>query len=191
MHTASPFPSFMTTALTFAQFPEEMETLLWLAALWGGVWVLRPLATFLHELGHALPALVFTKGEVKVRVGDSFEKSLLRIGRLGCAFALRRSSIGFTSYDRASLGKGALVIVILGGPLASGLACGLGSWAILLVTEQTWTRIVAAAFLCANGILFLRSAIPVTLKPTKQFPEGPPSDGLDLWRTLRGKVKGN
>ncbi len=191
MHPASPFPSFMTAALSFAQFPEEMETLLWFAALWGGVWMLRPVATFLHELGHALPALVFTKGEVKVRVGDSFQKSLLRIGRLGWAFALRRSSIGFTSYDRASLGKGALAIVILGGPLASGLACGLGSWAILHETEQTWIRIVAAAFLCANGILFLRSTIPVTLRPTEQFPEGPPSDGLDLWRTLRGKVKGN
>ncbi|SVD27190.1 uncharacterized protein METZ01_LOCUS380044, partial [marine metagenome] len=49
-------------------------------------------------------------------------------------------------------------------------ACGLGSWALLNGTEQTWTRIVVAAFLCANGILFLRSAIPVTLRPTEQFP---------------------
>jgi hypothetical protein len=54
------------------------------------------------------------------------------------------------------------------------------------MTDPIWWRISSAAFLCANGIMFLRSAIPVTLRPTEQFPEGPPSDGLDLWQTLRG-----
>ena len=177
----------MIAVFPLAQFHADMETILWLTALWAFIWALRPVATFVHELGHALPALIFTKGKVEIRVGDSFGKSLLCFGRLGWAFALRGSWSGFTNYDRSSLGKGALAFVILGGPLASGLACGLGTWAIFHETEHLWPRIASTAFLCANGILLLRSTIPVTLQPTEQFPEGPPSDGLDLWRTMRQK----
>ncbi len=175
----------MAITLPLAQFPIESKTLLWFAVLWMCVWILRPIATLLHELGHALPALVFTKDKVEVRIGHSFEKPLNRFGRLGWAFALRGSSTGFTGYDRSSLSRPALVFVIVGGPLASGLAFALGIWTVFQQTEYFLLRIIFAAFLCANGILFLRSVIPITLRPTQQFPKGPPSDGLDLLRTLK------
>ena len=71
MSSASPFLNTMTTTLSSVEFPAGAEALPWLAALWVGVWVLRPIATFIHELGHALPALAFTKAEVEVRIGDS------------------------------------------------------------------------------------------------------------------------
>ena len=185
MRSASPFLNTMTMSLSSVEFPAGAEALPWLAALWLGVWVLRPIATFIHELGHALPALSFTKAEVEVRIGESFAKPLMALGRFGFAWSFRSSFSGFTGYQRETLGKGALSGIILGGPIASGLACGLGGLGTLSASDPIW-RISAAAFLCANGIVFLRSAIPVTLRPTEQFPDGPPSDGLDLWKTLRG-----
>jgi hypothetical protein len=185
MRSASPFLNTMTMSLSSVEFPAGAEALPWLAALWLGVWVLRPIATFIHELGHALPALAFTKAEVEVRIGESFAKPLMALGRFGFAWSFRSSFSGFTGYQRETLGKGALSGIILGGPIASGLACGLGGLGTLSASDPIW-RISAAAFLCANGIVFLRSAIPVTLRPTEQFPDGPPSDGLDLWKTLRG-----
>ena len=186
MRSASPFLNTMTMSLSSVEFPAGAEALPWLAALWAGVWVLRPIATFIHELGHALPALAFTKAEVEVRIGESFAKSLTVLGRFEFAWSFRSSFTGFTGYERSNLGKVPLSAIILGGPIASGLACGLGGLGTLSTTDPIWWRISAAAFLCANGIVFLRSAIPVTLRPTEQFPDGPPSDGLDLWKTLRG-----
>ena len=166
--------------------PAGAEALPWLVALWAGVWLLRPIATVIHELGHTLPALALTEEEVELRIGESFTKPLASFGRLGFAWSFRSSFTGFTGYERERLSKMALSLVILGGPIASGLAFALGVWGTLSTTNPIWWRISTAAFLCANGIVFLRSAIPVTLRPTKQFPDGPPSDGLDLWRTLRG-----
>ena len=186
MRSASPFLNQMTTTLSSMDLPAGAEALPWLAALWAGVWLLRPVATVIHELGHALPALTLTKEEVELRIGESFGKPLANLGRLGFAWSFRSSFTGFTGYERERLGKMALSVVILGGPIASGLACGLGVLGTLSTTDPIWWRISAAAFLCANGIVFLRSAIPVTLRPTEQFPDGPPSDGLDLWKTLRG-----
>jgi hypothetical protein len=186
MSSASPFLNTMTTTLSFVELPVGAETLPWLAALWVGVWMLRPVATIIHELGHALPALAFTKAEVEVRIGESFTKPLKVLGRFGFALSFRSSFTGFTGYPRQRLGKTVLSGIILGGPIASGVACGLGFLGTLSATDPIWWRISAAAFLCANGIVFLRSAIPVTLRPTEQFPDGPLSDGLDLWKTLRG-----
>ena len=64
MRSASPFLNTMTTILSSVELPTGAEAIPWLGALWLGVWILRPIATFLHELGHALPALAFTKAEV-------------------------------------------------------------------------------------------------------------------------------
>ena len=186
MRSASPFLNTMSTILSSVELPTGAETLPWLAALWVGVWMLRPVATIIHELGHTLPALAFTKTEVEVRIGESFAKPLRNAGRLGFACSFRSSFTGFTGYPRETLSKAALSGIIIGGPIASGVACGLGVLGTLSTTDPIWWRISSAAFLCANGIVFLRSAIPVTLQPTKQFPNGPPSDGLDLWQTLRG-----
>ena len=126
MRSASPFLNTMTMSLSSVEFPAGAEALPWLAALWLGVWVLRPIATFIHELGHALPALSFTKAEVAVRIGESFAKPLMALGRFGFAWSFPSSFSGFTGYQRETLGKGALSGIILGGPIASGLACGLG-----------------------------------------------------------------
>ena len=144
----------------------------------------KSIATLLHELGHALPALLLTNSPVSIRVGDDSVKPLIDTGRISLSLSLRNASIGFTSYDRNALSVFRLVIVVLGGPVLSLSACVLSTWFIVHCPESLWIRLLAAAFLSANGLVFLRSIIPVKLRPTNEFPEGPPSDGLDLIRIL-------
>ena len=144
----------------------------------------KSIATLLHELGHALPALLLTNSPVSIRVGDDSEKPFIDAGRMTLSLSLRTASIGFTSYDRNSLSVFRLVLVVLGGPVISLSACLLSTWFIVHGPESLWIRLLVAAFLSAKGLVFLRSIIPVKLRPTNEFPEGPPSDGLDLIRIL-------
>lgn len=155
------------------------------AFLLAAAWALRPVATFLHEMGHAFPALLLTTEPVQVLLGASFEKPLLRLGRLGLAHSFKRGFSGFTDYDRRSLGKGALLAVIAGGPLASALGAGVGAWTLYAWEEVHVWRVAGAAFLLVNGIVFLKSAVPAVLRGNQDFPEGGLSDGLDFWRVLR------
>jgi len=43
-----------------------------------------------------------------------------------------------------------------------------------------WIEVILVSWFCTNALVFIRSVIPLRLKPTKSFPEGPPSDGLEL-----------
>ena len=189
-----------------AQFQTGMPDWLLVTVLfgvtWGGVWALRPVVTFLHELGHAIPALIFTRQVVEVRVGNMDQEIMdaearggqdtngargeedrksawSTLGRFHWACSFRGSFQGFTGYDRDSLGQGALLAVIAGGPLVSLLLCGFGGWLALEVAGDIWQRIAAIGFLCANLIVTLRSIVPVTLRNEAS------SDALDFWNTLR------
>ena len=86
-----------------------------------GVWLLRPVATLFHELGHAIPALILTEEVVEVRIGESSgiglrgtvaesqkpegEPTWRNFGRLRWACNFHASFQGFTGYDRESLGR--------------------------------------------------------------------------------------
>ena len=159
------------------------------------IWLLRPLAVLIHEMGHALPALILTKEIVEIQIGkpdvvelggqeldsQQLEAGLpaQKAGRLRWAFSFRSSLQGFTGYDRESLSRKALLGVIAGGPFLSLMACGIGAWLTMDVCEQLLGKLVATTFLCVNLIVLIRSIVPVTLG------NGDPSDGLDFWRTWR------
>jgi len=82
----------------------------------------RSITTFIHELGHAIPALLFTKNPVQLVVGsygdpDSYK---LHIGRLHLWFKYNPLGwySGLCSHERIE-GLGKTLMVIVGGPLAS------------------------------------------------------------------------
>ncbi len=159
------------------------------------IWLLRPVAALIHEMGHALPALILTKEIVEIQIGKPDEVELggkelgsqqletglppQKTGRLRWAFSFRSSLQGFTGYDRESLSRKALLGVIAGGPFLSLMACGFGAWLTMDVFEQFLGKLFATTFLCLNLIVLVRSIIPVTLG------NDCPSDCLDFWRTWR------
>ena len=97
--------------------------------------LLRSLTTLFHELGHAIPALVFTSKVVEVYVGSygSIEESLhFRLGRL--RFYLRWNpfvwQLGMCRQgERVAVWKE--LLIILGGPLASTLLAILAFFMII------------------------------------------------------------
>lgn len=86
--------------------------------------VTRPLTVLLHELGHAVPALLFSRSAVTIYIG-SFEETShskpVKIGRLTCWF--RRNPLqwwwGLCEADCGSMSVARQVIYVSGGALVS------------------------------------------------------------------------
>ena len=125
--------------------------------------------------GACLARLVADERTVQTR--RRLSKTFVRLGRLGVAFSFRRGFSGFTGYNRESLGKGALLAVIAAGPLVSALGAAASVWTLSAWGDVYVWRVVGAAFLIVNAIVFLKSAAPAVLRGNEDFPEGT-SDGL-------------
>lgn len=89
----------------------------------GLVLVSRSITTFFHEMGHALPALLFTDQQVTVYVGsygDERDSLKFQFGRLTLylRFNFLAWDLGQCSHQGASI-FWQLLLIILGGPVAS------------------------------------------------------------------------
>ena len=165
------------------------EGLPWILCAWIGLVIFNSFATFFHEMGHILSALILTREEVTLRVGRERKSKSGKIGRVHWQISLFNGREGFSGYARDGLSKLKLVIIITSGPLASFmLAVGTG-WVIFVYIFPTWIEVILVSWFCANALAFFRSALPFNLKPTTAFPDGPPSDGLELVRIVRRKEK--
>ena len=167
------------------------EGLPWILCAWLGLVFFNSFATFFHELGHILSALILTKDEVMLRVGREIKSrsKLGKIGRVHWQLSFFNGREGFSGYARDGLSKLKLIIIISSGPLASfSLAVGT-VWVIFAFMFPTWIEVILVSWFCANALAFFRSALPFNLKPTAAFPKGPPSDGLELMRIVCNKEK--
>ena len=165
----------------------SIEGLSWILLAWLGLILFRSLATFIHELGDLLPAIFLTTEELMVRVGQNNKSSKGRTGRIYWELSFFSGKEGFTGYEKENLSKLRLFIIIGLGPVASLLMSIISGWIIFSTTLPTWIEVILVSWFCANSLAFFRSILPFKLKPTQFFPEGPPSDGLELIRILRRK----
>lgn len=105
--------------------------LLWIAL----VLLSRSITTFFHEMGHAIPALLFTKAPVEVYIGsygDLSKSQRVKIGRLSVFFKFDFLgwNIGLCRHQYSSYLITELII-ILSGPLASLLVAGVSVWGLV------------------------------------------------------------
>ena len=129
------------------------------------VMVLRSFTTLIHELGHALPALLFTRDTVKVYVGtygDTKDSYQLRLGRLALFFRINLLDwkIGMCEHQGGT-SIWQRVIIILGGPLASVL---LSIPLFLAILQGDLSQLLAGIlmiFIIAALIDFFVNIIPV------------------------------
>ena len=126
---------------------------------------LRSLTTFFHELGHAIPALLFAEnGKVRVYVGSygDITRSLqFSLGRMEMfiKFNLFDWKMGMCSHP-AVKGFWQNFLVIIGGPIASlVIASAALFWMVRGELSDNWI-FVAAAFMLAAGIDFFTNIIP-------------------------------
>lgn len=91
-------------------------------AIYFFVILLEPGLTLLHEIGHAIPLLLFTKGDVKIQIGNANMSKKLHMGRLLIEFR-GYSSIMDISYGHAygelSNNRIKSIIISLSGPMVS------------------------------------------------------------------------
>ena len=124
----------------------------------------RPFTTFVHELGHALPALAFTRREVIIYVGsygDLKRSTHFKIGRLIIFFTPRITELQLgLCQHKAPKTIGQSMAIVFGGPLFSlllGLTC---AYLILQYKEQPYIAFALAIFLTSGVLDFLINIIP-------------------------------
>jgi hypothetical protein len=149
---------------------------------WMGMWLFRPFATLFHEMGHALIALIFCSGQVSVSVGANGVRTLSVGQRLTIQFSFQRGIEGFTNYSEGECTTPVRFLVLLGGPALSLLISLLSGYLIFRQSNVIWVEIALVSWFCSNFLAFLRAIIPMRLRPTDAFPDGPPSDGMQMYQ---------
>ncbi|RZK13562.1 MAG: hypothetical protein EOO56_26805, partial [Hymenobacter sp.] len=152
--------------------------------LGGFALLVLPLLILLHELGHAVPALLFTRAGVTMYLG-SYGKSdnmwRIQIGLL--EIYLQRSLIwrkGLCVYAGAGLSKAQQGTIILGGVLVSVLLAALGFYGALAINLHGSVKLFMF-------LLFLFAAVSLVANLVPSQRSGLPNDGLLLKRLLLGE----
>ncbi|MEL6142491.1 MAG: M50 family metallopeptidase, partial [Bacteroidota bacterium] len=163
---------------------------LWFAIVLG----MRLLSTTLHELGHAIPALLYTKEPVKVFIGSYGEEQgswRLSLGRLSFFFKPRflAWNLGMCS-STGKMNTQQRAIMLLGGPLASVIVAGLALWAIVTFKFGEVEIIIVSAFLLSAIWDLIVNLVPRASNIGFSLDQHQPllSDGtqlLMLWRYHR------
>ncbi|MGL5693431.1 MAG: hypothetical protein ACRCXA_05085 [Peptostreptococcaceae bacterium] len=148
-----------------------------------------PISTTIHELGHAIPALIFTKGDVSVNIGNSNIKKQLKLNRLVINIHGYRSikdvSYGCINWEPID-SKLKSIIMIAGGPIASLLTSGLLYFSLYKIELPYLMIIVFNAMLLFSLGQFIVTIIPMKYSdnsPYKSFT----SDGYKIVQWLKLK----
>ncbi len=139
-----------------------------LGFLMGILWVLtvavlRSFTTLFHELGHAIPSLVFTQKDVRVFVGtygDTTDGFHMRVGRLHIFFKfnLFNWNIGMCAHEGV-LSTWKNIIIVIGGPIASLCIAAPLIW-LLSGNANPMMMYILMAFVIAACFDFLVNIIP-------------------------------
>lgn len=148
-----------------------------------------PISTMIHELGHAIPALIFTKGDVSVNIGNSNIKKQLKFNRLVINIYGYRSimdvSYGYINWEPID-SKLKSIIMIAGGPIASLFTSGLLYFSLYKL-DLSYLMIIVFNAMC----LFSLGQFIVTILPMKYSDNGPykgfTSDGYKILQWLKLK----
>lgn len=143
--------------------------------------VIIPIITFIHELGHAIPALLFTKEKVLIRLGkrkNTKASKNLKISRLTIEFSSFSPITGFTFWDDSKMNINQLLITYLGGPLISLLL------ALLFYFLSNNATFFSQSFMAFVGNWFLFqfaiTAIPMYYPSFMGDYKGVESDGMRI-----------
>jgi tetratricopeptide (TPR) repeat protein len=147
----------------YGPMPEISIVVLYLAIGW---FPFKPLTTFLHELGHAIPALLFTKQEVKIFIGSygNTRKGFnLKAGRLllWVNYNPLRWYKGMCKFEANETSINQRIIILLMGPVITFI---IGLFATILVFSDNdihgAMRFMALGLLISSGVELYVNLIP-------------------------------
>lgn len=145
------------------------------------------LTTFIHEMGHAIPARIFSKDKVTILLGVGNSNRNFKIGNFMVVFRGFHPFTGFVFNEKklTRLGK---FISTLGGPLVS-LLVGVGG---LLIAGKISNAILYRLFRFAafyNLYLFIVTIIPIKYPNWWGAYRGSTSDGYKIVAHLKESKK--
>lgn len=146
--------------------------------------ITHPVTVLLHELGHAVPALVFTRHPVTVYVGsygDPRNSLRVRLGRLTLRFR-------YGWFWRAGLCKANLqnqpqwvkVLFLLGGPLMSSLVAALGVYLMFHYDVHGALKLYIVAFLAMAVFDLVINLLPLSAPVSSHSGKVVYNDGYQL-----------
>lgn len=149
--------------------------------------IFMPVLALIHELGHAIPALIFTKDEVIINIGNSNLKKQIKLNRLVINIYGYRSimdvSYAYVNWKPLE-SKFKSIIMIAGGPIAS-LCTSIGLYLILDKIQLSYLMMIIF-----NGILlfsigqFIVTALPMKYSANSPY-KGFTSDGYKVLQLLK------
>ena len=164
----------------------SIEGIPWILLAWGSLYVFRSLSTLLHETGHAMTALILTHEKVKIRVGAGKSPFVWKSNWLDLSFSIKNSMVGHTEFSTYNLNSKKQVLILVAGPVFSAGAALGGIFLATKVFDSITLKSLTVGWICSNAICFLRNSLPIELKGMDEKLVGIPSDGLQIYRLLRG-----
>ncbi|MGF2614673.1 M50 family metallopeptidase [Rossellomorea aquimaris] len=160
--------------------------------------ILVPLAVLLHEIGHALGAVLLTKQtRAHVYLGPHVPENAahFRLGRMH--FYLRLATFGYcSSLDKdgkpstEKMSPSQRIAFYAGGPVMSLIFALISLTASSLLTGQLFT--LMQAFTIVNLFTFLSTSLPYIYPKWRRGLAGTPTDGLRIkrvWQNLSEERK--
>ena len=158
----------------------------WLLLAWASIYISRPFATIIHELGHAISAVIFTSETVQIKVGVGQGSLNFSIKSLKLEISFKKMICGYTAFQNENLSNCQLALIYATGPIFSFLACMFAVSLIYLTKLHIALDALWVGWVCSNLLCLLRNVLPLQL-------QGPgldsvPSDGLQILRIMRGRT---
>lgn len=146
------------------------------------------LTTITHELGHAIPARIFSKDKVAIYLGVGNSNRNFKIGGLQVVLRGFHPLTGFVSWNGEKLTRSGKIISSLGGPLIS-LMVGIGSLLIAGKMSNTILNNLFTFIAYYNLFQFIVTAIPFKYPSWWGAYGGTTSDGCKVLTLLKEKAE--
>lgn len=147
-----------------------------------------PVSVLLHEVGHAIGVIIFSKEESYVYLGseNDLNKKNFQIGRIH--FHINRAYFGFCVVNnRTPFSKFQSVMFLVGGPLVSLLVFVASYLVKADVTHYEIKNFLNGIAYC-NLFIFICTSIPIRYPKWLKPYAGLPSDGYQIYTLLKGKI---
>ncbi|WP_239984632.1 hypothetical protein [Lentibacillus sediminis] len=159
----------------------NLDLLLFIAVLI----IVTPICLLLHEVGHGIGAISFSRSDVHIYLGviDENNKEDFRIGRLH--FHIIWGYEGYTHWGDG-LNKWQSSAALAGGPIMSLFLVLFFELLAFLINQNELSQLFTLSKVVCL-IQFIFTMIPITYPRWIKGLGGFPSDGLQLLRVLRGE----
>ena len=130
---------------------------------------IRAFTVFIHEMGHAIPALLFSSKKVQVFLGSYGSRegtATINIGRL--EIVMKKNFLfwnyGMCLHDPTGISIGKYAFIVLSGPLFSALVtCAAGLFILQLPSREDAVFFIGAGFFASGALDIL-----INLSPRKE-----------------------